>query len=724
MRRPAVFFSLIAVLLAVPLLGQVVVQEIGTLHESYQKADQAFNNYQFPEALEALNPLLDTLTQWETSGRLQPQDEALLEKALELRGICEFNTGKLDDAKKDFERLINLRPDYPFARIRTPKIKKFFEDIRKQLTGTLELSVTPADSQVFLDGRSLGTGVPGSIPVLRGLHVVKVVHPGYTSQEKELNVEVGTSVPFAVKLVPNARSIYFFVRPEGTRLYIDEKLVGKADKLASSKDEWARFAQNNGSDASSIYVIPALYLPPGEHKVTLERGCYATREFRLNVELDTVNNRPGFIKPIALERRTVDLRLTSRPTGAEVSIDGRDYGKTPLQVGDFCIGPHDFLVHKHGVGEFKASIQVPDKSPFVVKATLRPTLLWVGFTREQNVTQDQLQNADDALARAVPGMPLFNGTIAEERDPLLPDTFFAQGVGFDVRASTAESLCTKYRCQGLLVGLLRSAPGKNLEVTLRLFVPGLPGYDEYSDFVDAPGKAADALGLLNGSPFKVTPSKVVALADLAGEPGPVFVRGVRSPGGPRPGDILLGVDSTITADRASALKYMKASAEPVFRFLHAGNEHTWTFKPEAFHEVIPYEGPDAGYRRLWLLAHQALLGAEDPVEGFAARLNAALAELNLGRPAVALEDLKDTAAPGSPFFGAATLDYVRAVALIQLGQPQKARPLLLTAAGDAKATLDGVGNILVQPLAIDLLRQLPAPPPPPDKNAAPAGNGG
>lgn len=721
MRRAAALFSLIAVLFASPLFGQVVVQEIGTLQESYQTANKAFNSYQFPEALKALDPLLETLTKWEASGRLQPQDEALLEKALELRGICEFNIGKLDDARKDFERLINLRPDYPFARIRTPKIKKFFEDIRKQLTGTLELSVTPADSQVFLDGRSLGTGVPASIPVLKGLHVVKVVHQGYTSQEKELNVDVGTTVPFAVKLVPDARSIYFFVQPEGTKLYVDGKLVGTAEKTASSRDEWARFAQNNGADPSSIYVIPALYLPPGEHKVTLDRGCYAAREFRLNVELDKVNNRPGLIKPILLDRRTVELRLTSRPTGAEVSIDGRDYGKTPLKVDDFCIGRHDFLVHKEGVGEYKANIQVPDTSPFVVKATLRPTLLWVGFTREQNITHDQLQDADAALAKAVPAMPLFNGTIAKERDPLLPDTFFAQGVGFAVRASTAESLCSKYGCQGLLVGLLRSAPGKNLEVTLRLFVPGLPGYDETSDFVDGAGKAAGALGLLNGSPFKVTPSKVVALADLAGEPGPVFVRGVRSQGGPAPGDILLGVDSTITADAASALKDMQASAEPVLRFLHGGNEHRWTFKPDAFHEVIPYAGPEAGYRRFWLLAHQALLGAEDPVEGFAARLNVALAELNLGRPAVALEDLKDAAAPKSPFFGAATLDYVRAVALIQLGQPQKARPLLLAAAGDAKATLDGVGGILVQPLAIDLLRQLPAPPPPGKAAAAESG---
>ena len=723
MRRSFAILAVVTVLLARPVFGQVVMEEIGSLQESFQKADHAFQSYQFPEALQALNPLLDTLTRWESSGRLQPQDEALLEKALELRGICEFNLGKLEDARKDFVRLINLRPDYPFARIRTPKIRKFFEDIRKQLTGTLELSITPSDSQVFLDGRSLGTSIPASIPVLKGLHVVKVVHRGYDSAEKELNVEVGASVPFNVKLVPNARSIYFFVKPEGTKLYVDGSLVGEAGKLASSRDEWARFAQNNGADPSSIYVIPALYLPPGGHNVTLERGCYARREFLLNVALDKENNSPGFIKPIALERKTIELRLVSRPTGAKVSIDGRDYGKTPLQVADFCIGEHDFLVQKQGVGEYKAKVDVTDSSPFVVRATLRPTLLWVGLTREQDVTQKQLKDAGAALKDSVPGMPLFNGTIAEERDPLLPDTFFTHGVSFDVRASTAESLCRKYKCQGLLVGLLRSAPDKKLEVTLRLFVPGLPGFDEYSDFVSAPEKAGDALALLNSDPFKVTPGKVVALADLAGEPGPVFVRGVRVPGGPEAGDVLLGVDRTITANTVSALKAMEEKGDPVFRFLHSGSEQTWTFKAEDFHAVIPYVGPNAGYRRLWLFGRQALLGAESPAEAFAARMNVAFAELNLGRPAVALDDLKDASAPDSRFFSRASLDYVRGVALIQLGRPQEARPLLLGAAGDASATLDGVGDILAQPLAIDLLRQLPAPPPVRQTGNKPAADG-
>jgi hypothetical protein len=37
----------------------------------------------------------------------------------------------------------------------------------------------------------------------------------------------------------------------------------------------------------------------------------------------------------------------------------------------------------------------------------------------------------------------------------------------------------------------------------------------------------------------------------------------------------------------------------------------------------------------------------------------------------------------------------------------------LDAAGDASGSLDGLGQVLIQPLAADILRQLPPPPPPP-----------
>lgn len=106
--------------------AQVVVEEIGALQDSLTRAQAAFQAYKFTDALAQLNPVLETLTKWERSGRLQAADEALLEKSLELRGVCEFNTGKVDLARQDFVRLVQLRPEYAFLAGKAPKIQRFF----------------------------------------------------------------------------------------------------------------------------------------------------------------------------------------------------------------------------------------------------------------------------------------------------------------------------------------------------------------------------------------------------------------------------------------------------------------------------------------------------------------------------------------------------------------------------------------------------------------------
>lgn len=703
---------LLLLLAALGLRAQVVMEEIGALQESFTSAQQAFDLYQFPQALTSLNPLIATLSRWEQGGRLQPSDEALLERALELRGLCEYNVGKVDLAKQDFTRLIQLRPEYPFSQTKAPKIQRFFEDIRSSLTGTLAFTLEPEDLQLALDGRSLGSGVPKTLPVLKGLHVVKASRAGYAPEEREVNVEVGAAVPVAFKLVPNARTIYFFVQPEGTQLLVDGKPVAKAERTASSQPDWTRYAREVGGSPDDLFVIPALYLSPGEHRVTLTRPCHKSREFLLTVVLDKVNNAPGYVKPIQLERRTVLLQVTSHPSGAKVLLDGQAAGITPLNVPDFCIGQHDILVEKSGVGEYRTLLNVTDESPFQVEATLRPSLLWVGLTRNQDVTPRQFQAASDALTAGFQALRRFNGSLAQERNPLLPDTFFTPGVGDQDQEAAVRELCEKYKCQGLLAGKITSDSGK-LSASLRLFVPGLPGYDE----TEAPVRSAEAVSALlvevDRPLFDQTADQVVTLADLPGSPGPTVVKGLAWADGPQASDVLVAVGSVPTPDAATARAALQESRLPVFKLLRRGQERSWTLKPEMLYAVTPYGGVTYGYRRQWLLARQGVAGAESGPEQFYSRANLACADLNLGRPAEALKDLEGQKAPAAEGFNASSLDYLRAVALVQLGRVEEARPLLTAAAGDEAASLDGLGRVLVEPLAKDLLRQMPPPPPPP-----------
>lgn len=244
-------------------------------------------------------------------------------------------------------------------------------------------------------------------------------------------------------------------------------------------------------------------------------------------------------------------------------------------------------------------------------------------------------------------------------------------------------------------------------------MPGLPGYDETEASIRSPEEAVTLLDKVDRPLFDQTADQVITLADLPGSPGPTVVKGLAWADGPLASDVLVAVGPVQTPDAATARAALQESRSPVFRFLRRGQERTWTMKPEMLYAVAPYGGATYGYRRQWLLARQGVAGAETGQEQFFSRANLACADLNLGRPAEALKDLENQQAPAGEGFNASSLGYLRAVALVQLGRVEEARPLLVAASGDEAASLDGLGRVLVEPLAKDLLRQMPPPPVPP-----------
>jgi hypothetical protein len=549
--------------------------------------------------------------------------------------------------------------------------------------------------------------------LLKGLHILRISRSGYEPVEQEVGVEPGAAKPIVIKLVPNARTIYFFVRPEGTELSVDGKLAGRADVRADAQPGWAAFLIDGGFAPAEWWAIQAANLSPGEHRVELARACYGQKRFLLTVVLDKVTNLPGLIKPIPLERRTLALTVDSRPRGAEVTLDGKSLGVTPLELTDVCAGGHDLLVRKAGVGEYRAQVALPEEGTHRVEANLRPTVLWAGLTRDQETTPAQGAAAEAALETAVRGAATFNGAVAEDRNPLLPDTFFAPGVSEADMAASAADLCRKYGAQALLAGRITKT-GAGFRVTFRLRLPEVAGADEESSEVAEASAAGGALRAVD-APLAVVPRDLHLVA-ASGARGPVVARG---PGGDGPGagDVLLSADGAPLATPEEARKVFEGRERVLLKFLRAGQEKTWLYAPSPLPPVVPYGGPGFGYRRLWLLARQEILSGEGEPRGVAGRLVAALCALNLGLPAGALTALEGAPSQLGPLFAGAlrpaSVAYVRGVALLQSGRTEEARASLQQAAADTEAALDGEGEYPVKPLASDLLRQLPPPPPPP-----------
>jgi hypothetical protein len=94
----------------------------------------------------------------------------------------------------------------------------------------------------------------------------------------------------------------------------------------------------NGEDRG---VTPLrLEVPPGDHHVELRRGD-AARQLTLHVEPgESTTERVDLanVKPVG------SLAVASEPSGAKVSVDGRNRGITPLTIEDLALGSHNVVI--------------------------------------------------------------------------------------------------------------------------------------------------------------------------------------------------------------------------------------------------------------------------------------------------------------------------------------------------------------------------------------------
>jgi hypothetical protein len=64
------------------------------------------------------------------------------------------------------------------------------------------------------------------------------------------------------------------------------------------------------------------------------------------------------------------LQILSRPSGAQVAIDGRVVGQTPLVVPDVAAGTHDVRIELPGFRRWATSVQVTPGARARVAASL------------------------------------------------------------------------------------------------------------------------------------------------------------------------------------------------------------------------------------------------------------------------------------------------------------------------------------------------------------------
>jgi sugar lactone lactonase YvrE len=255
------------------------------------------------------------------------------------------------------------------------------------LPGSISVSSSPAGAVVYLDGEPKGQTPTEIGQVAVGNHQIKVSLKGYRDWTDRVSVGPGGKVSRRVALTLMTGWVSITSGPTGAKTTVDGKPIGQTPlervelpvgdhRLNLVKDRFApvdaaftvtddaetklsyrleqrSFAVDISSNPAGarVYVggtlrgatpLKGLDLSVGDHPIRIAKDRYAPYEGRLAV-------KPGK-EPIPFNFDLTPLfgtlKVTTVPAGASVYLQGRQIGRTPLELPDVPVGRHDLRIER------------------------------------------------------------------------------------------------------------------------------------------------------------------------------------------------------------------------------------------------------------------------------------------------------------------------------------------------------------------------------------------
>lgn len=209
--------------------------------------------------------------------------------------------------------------------------------------GSVKVLSNREDAEVWLDGDPKGKAPVDLQQVPPGIHLIEVRAKGFKTREERVTVQGGQSSVIKLDLVdkaiagPAGRLRIISPVPEAA-VYIDGAPVGNAPFE---------------SDISA-----------GMHYVVVQKPGFAKFEKQVVVE-------EGKLASVSAELRSSGgVRFIANVDDAEVLVDGRPVGRTPLTLDTIDAGDHVVTIRRTGFAEYNERVRVEGGQLTVVNAVL------------------------------------------------------------------------------------------------------------------------------------------------------------------------------------------------------------------------------------------------------------------------------------------------------------------------------------------------------------------
>ncbi|MBQ8853441.1 MAG: PEGA domain-containing protein [Alistipes sp.] len=218
-------------------------------------------------------------------------------------------------------------------------------------------TVEPKSSAVTIDGQ-LYVAEDGVVVALlqSGQHTYKAEARGYHSQSGTITV-AGAKIERTITLKGDFATVTL-TADSGADIYVNDKKVGTTS--------WS------GKLNSGLYIFEA------------RKSGYRTQSLTRQITSDPASQR--YTLP-ALAPIYGSADITSSPAMADITLDGKAVGRTPLQLDNLLVGEHKITVSKSGYQPYSATVTVAEGKTATVNAALTKIA-----TQTPNVTQQSVSN--------------------------------------------------------------------------------------------------------------------------------------------------------------------------------------------------------------------------------------------------------------------------------------------------------------------------------------------
>ena len=217
---------------------------------------------------------------------------------------------------------------------------KVLEVKLKPAFGHINITTQPeSGAEVFMDGKPLNQQTPCTTDAIAsGEYTLMLVKDMYQTNSQRIKVEDGKTTQVNVNLQPNFADLTVN-STAGAEIYINN--------------------QQKGTSNWSGRLIPAVY--------SLEARLTSHRPAKQDIEIIAGENQTINLQPLPIYG---SLDVVTKPTGARITIDGKDYGTTPNTVNKLLVGNYTVELSKAGFASVKKEVIVTEGKSVMLSETL------------------------------------------------------------------------------------------------------------------------------------------------------------------------------------------------------------------------------------------------------------------------------------------------------------------------------------------------------------------